>query len=564
MATVVGTFAKSAQIDDLRSNQSINIWDVDSGVLFEGWGRTGAIAGPLIDTQPISEAAVAVVGYLANSMSGNSVFYNRILITPTLIQLGNLLSAQTREITIWNGFGITKTLTNFQVVGGDGLLVTPPSAPPFDIPSYQEVVYTLAITTNGPPVIDATLTWTISGEDYTAQVLGRRVVVFPFGPNWANGYTESLEWRTDVLRSFNGEEQRRALRVRPRRAFEWRMQAKGGLAQLFDNLLWGWQNRIYATPVWSDKPRLNADQTLGDLVLTVDTPTYSFAVGGLAMLFEDARNYEVVEISGITGTTLQLARPIERNWPADTIVYPTVIGNLANAVPVQRYTGGVLQAAISFQSSPVDTDPYTPSAAAPASYLGLDVLTRQPNWIRPLDNTSNYAFDILDQITGAIQVDPTEDFPRIMRRYSWLLTDRASILAFRELLHRLRGQAKTLWIPSWHLDFTVIAPIPDSATTIDVVDNGFALMVGIDVARSHVCLRTEDGHTYYREITDVQQQTGFVRLVVSPALDVAVPLANIRALHVLMRNRLATDKVDINWRSNEVAVIETTFTSVLE
>ena len=564
MATISGFYSGRHKVDDFRQNQSSNIKDSDTPYAIGAWSRTFGALGTLVVDQPPAANPVTLAADEAKSLGGNSDFYNRILIEPTDLDLGNVLSTQTRLIKVWNSFFVNKTLSDFRRQGDSGTQVNEPVTPPHDMHPLEELSYIVSITANGSAVIEAELIWTIGGVEYVATVIGRRVVVFPFGPNWAGGITESLQWRTDILRAYDGSEQRRSLRTKARRSMEYRLQLKGRDAQIFENLLWGWQNRLYAVPVWSDKPRLTADQSDGDTVLHVPTGTYGFSAGGLAIIFVDRDNYEVVEIDSLTGSTITLARPLENAWPVHTLVYPAILGQLPTAVPTQRYTGGVLGATVAFTGSPLETDPYTPDAAAPTTYQGLDVLTRQPNWVRPLDNTFDYQFDVMDQTTGVITWDQTEQFPRIMRRYSWLLTSREQILDFRELLGRLRGQAKTLWIPSWHLDFTVVSPIGSADGFIAVNDNLFEQMVGLDPARNRICLRTEDGQVFYRALTGVSEVGGETRLTIDTPLGVSVAVANVRALHLLMRSRLATDKVDIQWRSDEVATVETTFTTVLE
>lgn len=565
MATVIGLYASSPRVEDFRANTSTNITSVNDNVfVLSGWLTTPVAMASLVDTQPIAEDPVTRVVQVAKSSGGNSDFYNRILVEPTDLNLGNVLSTQTRVIKVWNAFLIDKTMSDFQRHGDAGMQIDEPVTPPYTLRPLEELQYIVSVTTNGPPVIDADLTWIIGGIEYLASVTGRRVIVFPFGPNWSSGMTETLEWRTDIMRAFDGSEQRRSLRTKARRSIEYRTQVYGRNAQLFENLLWGWQNRLYAVPVWSDKPRLTSEQLAGDLVINVPTTTYSFSAGGLLIIFADQDNYEVAEVDSFTGSTVTLARPLEKPWSPGTQVYPAILGHLPTAVPTQRYTGGVLQATLSFVSSPVETDPYTPAAAAPTSYEGLDVLTRQPNWIRSLDNTFDYKFDVLDQVTGAMTWDQTEEFPRILRRYSWLLRDRDQILEFRQLLGRLRGQSKSLWIPSWHLDFTVVSPIGSADGAISVNDNLFEQMVGLDPARNRICLRTESGQTYYRTLTGVSKVGGELRLAIDAPIGVSVPLSNVKALHLLIRNRLATDKVDIQWRSDQVATVETTFTTVME
>lgn len=56
-------------------------------------------------------------------------FYNRIHISPQILQLGNVASSQTEDLFIWNSFFEPRTLES--VLGGDeGVLVTGQADPP--------------------------------------------------------------------------------------------------------------------------------------------------------------------------------------------------------------------------------------------------------------------------------------------------------------------------------------------------------------------------------------------------------------------------------------------------
>ena len=46
-------------------------------------------------------------------------------------------------------------------------------------------------------------------------------------PDWTNGITETLEWKTDILQSYSGAEQRIARRLSPRRTFEFTILING-------------------------------------------------------------------------------------------------------------------------------------------------------------------------------------------------------------------------------------------------------------------------------------------------------------------------------------------------
>lgn len=501
-----------------------------------------------------------VTGFIRPSV--NDTFYNHILIEPSSLEMGNLLTNQARQVIVWNGFLESRVLTGFTKDNDDGIHTAEPVDVPYTMRPLELLPYILSITTDGPPVIDASLTWTVDGVDYIARITGRRVVVWPFGPSWDSPFTESLEWLTNILRSFDGSEQRRALRTKARRSFAYQFKTTREQSARMENLLWGWQNRTYALPVWSDKTKLTDATLAGAEFLSVDTSTFSFTEGGMAVIYGDEVKMEVVEVRSIQPGSLGLVRRTQLNWPKGATVMPVVLGHLPNAVPLLRRTSQAVVGTLTFATSPTDTSPYTPDSAPTVVYDGYEVITRQPNWVSGLDNTFEYAFNTLDQLTGPITWDTTEDTPRITRRYSWLLRDRNQVKDFRSLLGRLHGMQKTIWIPTWHDDFKVTRDIGAADLSIGVAENEFRLLVGSDPARDRIMIRLVDGTIFYRRITGVSADDSRQILIIDQALGRDLQPDEVKAIHLLMKSRLATDMVDITWRTDRTATVDTSFITV--
>lgn len=494
----------------------------------------------------------------------NDTFYNRILIDPASLDMGNLLSNQTRSIKLWNGFLSNRTLEGFQRNNDDGISVKEPVVTPYTLRPLEELTYTLSISTDGPAVIDASYVWTVNGIEYRAAISGRRVVIWPYPPSWDTPVTESLQWLTNILRSYDGSEQRRALRTKPRRSFSYAFKTAREESARMENLLWGWQNRLYALPVWTDRPKLTTAGLRGDMALALPTATYSFSAGALAILFSDVRTMEVVEIDSVQAGNLTLKRPLEANWPLGTSVFPVILGHLPNSVPMTRLTSQAVAGTVTFSTDPVTTEPYVPWTDIPLTYDGIEVLTRQPNWQGGLSNEMQYAFETLDQKTGAINWQTTEEFPRIQRSYSWLLNGRQKIHDFRAMIGRRFGQQRSFWVPSWHDDFVVTKGLGSAEVGLYVKDNEFRLMVGTDPARNTVMIRLRDGTTFFRKVVGVSSDDTNTIITLDSSLGREVSLDQFKTVHMLMRTRLATDDVNIIWRSNEVATVDTTLITVKE
>jgi hypothetical protein len=79
--------------------------------------------------------------------------------------------------------------------------------------------------------------------------------VWTIKPNWANGIRETLSWLTDVLASTYGPEQRRALRLSPRREFEMTFNPIDAVRSYFDLWLHRMGSFEFMVPLFHDAGR---------------------------------------------------------------------------------------------------------------------------------------------------------------------------------------------------------------------------------------------------------------------------------------------------------------------
>jgi hypothetical protein len=532
--------------------------DVRAG---DGWLAETLSAAARTDTQPGADQPRAQNAGAA--LGGvNEALYGRLLIEPTTIRVGNLVSDTVRAVNLWNGFSAPATLSDVQQVDTDGMALGQPVALPYEFAPLESLTYTLTITTDGPPAIDASVTWTVDGVPYTVVVVGSRIVLFPTPPNWASPVAETLSWKTDVLRAYDGSEQRIEVRSRPRREFAYDFMATGQDAARTLTALQGWQNRLYALPVWTDTARLELPVLAGDQALVLDADTRSFQPGASLVIYQDARRFELAEIDTV-GDTIQLASGVSRPWPVGTRVYPAVVARAPSAMPMQRHTGSVLTGRATFLCSAQDTWPYLPAAPAPDVYNGHEIITRQPNWIRPIEFDSQYAYELVDNDTGVWETTPTEAFSRLQHRYAWLLKDRTEIQRFREFLGRRRGRAKPVYVPTYTEDFRLLETVAGTATRLLVEDNGFATLLGASATHQHLVVRTRAGGFYPRRIVDaVAGLDDTASLYVDTALGFDLAPADVAGIHLLLLCRLAGDQVLMQWRTNGVVTVETPFVSV--
>lgn len=398
----------------------------------------------------------------------------------------------------------------------------------------------------------------------TYEMFGKTTRVFPFRPNWATPPTESLEWKTDILRSRDGTEQRRSLRQQPRRGFEFSLLLQRELAAYFDSLLFDWQNRYFALPVWTDRTKLTSDAITGDTMLSVITDTYGFQPGGFALLFYSEKFFEVVAVTDVDAESVTIEDPLESDWPAGSALLPIIVGHLTASTNVIRNTSAVLQASINFLGSADTAFPNVPDSSPVTLYDGIEVITDKPNWRSGISNDVSFQFDTADAGVGPLGYYQSELVARTIRPFQWYLKSRAQIVAFRKLAGRLRGQAKSVWMPSWYDDFEIASSNASNQTFLHVKGTWFHSLIGVNTSHDRLMIRMPNGTTVYRRIiaTSPNHVDDTSSLQLDSTLPGTVQPNDGSAVRLLLRCRLATDKIVIPWLTDAVSEPQTSFITV--
>lgn len=478
-------------------------------------------------------------------------FYYRIHINPAELALGDLLTDAAYAVEIWNAFFRPATVQALDVVNADSIntQVDPTGgAYPYEMAALQSMTYEIAVLVDGPANIDASYDFTIDGAVYSLAITGSRLVVFPFKPNWRDTVSEAYHWLTEIQESFDKTEDRTVLREYPRRALAFNALLSGESLTYAQSHLWGWQNRYFGVPYWPRVAKLSAAAQIGDEVLAIAHDRGGFVVGGNAILLKGEREFETVAIDAIDAGQLTLARGLDSAWGAGTLLYPIFRASAGTKVSWAAITDGVAEVAFNFEFVPSTVGPYLPDDVAPMQYEGADVLTRQPNWVSALQNSSNFPFDTYDY--GFAQIlDETAVHPNMDRVYTWLMKSYEEVDQFLAIMARLKGRANTLWAPTWRSDFICTDTIAAASTLIDVKDIGYHRFINLSPARDRIFMQLRSGDVFIRRITDATETS----IAIDNSLGVTVEPEDILRISYLDRCRSFADSYSVNWATAGVA-----------
>lgn len=480
-------------------------------------------------------------------------FYYRVHISPSQLDLGNVVSAQTSPVSLWNAWLEPRTLTDIEGLD-EGIQVDGQPDPPMLFQALKELVWQLTVTPDGQPVLDTVVTWVFdNGRNAGVRVTANRIIGWPFVPDWGDGIRERLTAATDILQSESGVSQRRKLRGSPRREFNGPMYAEGRERQLLDLSLFGWSDRIWSIPIWPDIQLLDVGIEVDVDFIPCSTQHLDFRAGGLAMLRgEDAFTSETVEILEVLTNGLQLKRNTQLAWPVGSRIYPARAAQLLEEPSLSKLTDRLIEAEVRFLVvEACDWPEWLPATL----YRGRPVWDRRPDDTENLTHAAERLRSTLD--SGFAQPLITDTAKRAFQVLSQRHLDlgREARALVRSFIYGMCGRQKVVWVPSHMDDLTVVATASAVATTIDIVNIGYTRFSNGKPGRRDIRIELWNGTVLMRRITGATElDTQTERLVLDAALGIELRPDDIARISWMNLMRFESDVQEIEHMTDSQGV----------
>jgi len=516
--------------------------------------RVGARAALPTPDQAVTEPGV----YRLNSFDD---WYYRIHVIPAQLALGNLAGDTQRTVIVWNAFFHAVTLEDF-ALDGAGITVDSLVLPPESIPPLEDVTYVFNVSTSGPPVIDGSAVWTIDGVEYTVPITGNRSVLFGFKPDWGQApVVETLEWKNTLQTMFDGSEQVMRTRQLPRRTIEYRIRVRDNDMRLFDVETFGWAGRIFGVPLWHEKVHLQADAAEGAVALAVDTTHSSFAANGVALLYRDAQDFEILDVATVASGAITINNSLSKPWPRGALVIPVMPGIPNAEFNTSRILPRHLDAAVRFLISPRETVLRLPYVEPSVLYRGYEMYTVETNWAQSISvNIASRRIEV-DGGLGAVRIAPKANFPLITRSFSWLLKTRAAADELRAFFARRDGRRVPVWMPSGVEDFKLVSQSELGEAVLRVERSAYGAMIASHPARRDLVLIMRNGDRLPFRINSVEDNDqGGSSINLASGMPYIIRPQDVKRISYLGFYRLETDAVSFSWRSDGVAEVDCRFT----
>lgn len=369
--------------------------------------------------------------------------------------------------------------------------------------------------------------------------------------NWRKSYEVSLDFRTEILKSRSGKEQRRALRQTPRKTIEYLVTCTKE------------RYRILAEHMAKGQ---GATFDVGDLSLAVTAPDGAplsgdriavesvpfWATVGAMIVLTSGKQIALYTIASIEGSYLVFTGVLAEVWPAGTKVSPALSAYANESLSGRVHTENAVELAVEFKVNP-GTDPVETPPAASTTFNGREVFTKKPNYGDAVTLGFVSGREQVDYGQGRIANYLPVKFPMETYKATYLGRDRADIDGIRQFFLRMKGQQGEFYMPTWMADIQPKQALVSSQTTLVVAGTDFANAYAGDTVHKALALYRTNGTVLYRQVSSVAVSGSDSLITCVGTWGSAIALTDIKMVSWMPVWRLASDGLTLEYVTDDVA-----------
>lgn len=493
-------------------------------------------------------------------------YYNRIHVIPPFIDFGSVTLESPVPTRIWNSYyrqGVTLTSISFdpQI----GLAVTGLEPPAGFLP-LQQRNYEVTALLEGPATFDSGVVWSFDIPwSFTQSVRGLRARLWPFAPNWGGGdYTMEYAFKTEVITSRSGREQRIALRTTPRRTLSNKVLLRREQLVSFNDQMRQWQHLTYLMPELT-----RYAVSVGPMIVDSNSMEFGvapdWAVAERQVILDYQGNREPRQIEGVIGSTVFFKTVSSTEWPAGTKMIFGLVGYMDTSLSAPRDTNYHAQLDLRFNVTPL-SDQYVEPPAAAVTLGGREVFLTRPNWANRVGATIAHEVDEIDYDRGPVTRFTPIYFSTETRSLTFTGRGVADMEAIRDFFYRMHGRQGEFLMPSWEYDFKPKIAADAVSANLRIAGLDFAKIYGTSTVYKSMFVLLTTGEVLLRKVVSVlpiidgDGSDSF--MTVEGAWGKTISVDTIVMCGWMPVWRFASDNLTINWLTDKIGQCQITVQSL--
>jgi hypothetical protein len=486
----------------------------------------------LTNNLPVEQGGYSVYSKIQPSFLQD--YYYRIHVSPSLVDLGNLTSAVSQAVEVWNSFFLSETLYSISANGqASGVELDSGSTPPTLFKSLQSRSYTLTASLDGSPAIQADFAFNFSTQSPVLSVLGQRISVWPYMAQVA--WSEVLEFKTNIISCY-GKEQRIALRTNPRVTLKYVYQLSEREFSKSKALTNSSAHRALGVPDWFQGAEIGA-LALGAVEVLFNTSELDFRAGESVIIWDSHNSYEAIQITDVLSDRVLLRLPTTQVFTR-AMIAPLKVAMAKNGFQFQRSSYPVIETTATFTV----TKNSDLSFALPFPVYRSAVVFNQPSILQgSLAESMERPVEVFDNGTSVPLNQVLDAWVRYRSVLSFSAISRTEYNTMRSFIHSRNGKQKSFWVPSFNNDLTLTTDIGVGATAIFVQTVNYEQNYGI----TDILIELKNGGTVYARVLSGVSSGIVDTLGLDASMATAIQISDVARIMFLNLVRFDSDSVEI-------------------
>jgi hypothetical protein len=385
-----------------------------------------------------------------------------------------------------------------------------------------------------------------------------RYDIIPFEP--IPELQESIQYKTDVITSYSGLEQRRSLLDIPDNliTYDYSLTDPQHIA-VYEAILHTYNGQEMYVPLWNQF--INPSSVSGTTI-TCSTDNLCFADSRYVLLYNDWNDFEIMTIDSFDSSSITTTESTTGSYTTSSLICPCYKGFIKGDVGKDSYTTTFSEFGLTYiLSDNVALSDLTDVVINPSltylSHLGIEVFQENIGKETSLKTRIKTLKPELFTGFGKYSQDNRLSFNNNEYTQYVYLNSREEIYNFKRWLQERKGKYTDFFCPLQDSKLEVVENVGATDTQIKIKNIGYTSNYNLHARRIDLLLVTSAGSWIPRRITacEIDADPDYELLTINADLDAAYTTSELTT-YFLDRRRLLADKIVIKYEHLNQAISE--------
>jgi hypothetical protein len=482
--------------------------------------------------------------------SFGTYFFENVFLTPAEIDAGVVVPGAEFGFGLWHSYTTSVQLAGITLTGAFGIELDGITSG--SLASFESFDYKVFLNqANG--LIDYRAAFDFgTGSAYSFNLTASMALVMPERIDWSTQPEISIQYLTEVIESFDGAEQRIALRDTPRVSLTYLYSMTDEQQYRFDNKL-ATSSGSMLVPLWPLQCRLSRSISAGDARINLTEVSAHLASSG-AILVSECDRHEILSVESVAGLEVTPTTLAKNDFSESAIVVPLRI-----AYPSDESNSTSLLRSFDQHTITYDLDETQIQKPTPVDDFerlnSRPVFPFRPDRSKDVTTQYNRLRETLDPLIGARSIyDRARGTVKILGQTFTFFTE-AERQRFEDFAELMNGAQGEFYIEGPGQAFELSEDIVIPTYKFKIKSSGYTNFANTSSLAPIVAIKLYNGATIYRKILSATSNADGTETITTKELTNNLKSSDIETIVPLYLARFDSDEFRYIFDTSEVSTI---------